>query len=80
MKKLCLLLFLCNCLFSVYGQNKKELNASILRLKSDSTAMSNTIEEKKIIISKNTTEIERMKTDSISIQNKCFDQTRPNTI
>jgi hypothetical protein len=60
MKKIYLLLFLCNSLFSVHAQNKKGLNASILRLQSDSTAMSNTIEEKERIISKNTNKIEEL--------------------
>ena len=60
MKKIYILLFICNSFFSVHAQNKKELNASILRLQSDSAVMSNTLEEKKRIISKNTTKIEEL--------------------
>ena len=60
MKKLYLLLFICNSLLSVHAQNKKELNASIFRLKSDSTAMSNTLQEKERIILKNTNKIEEL--------------------
>tara|TARA_B110000977_G_C10886147_1_gene419492 strand:+ start:77 stop:772 length:696 start_codon:yes stop_codon:yes gene_type:complete len=60
MKKKYLLLFLCISLFSTHAQNKKELKASILILKSDSIAMSNTIEEKNRVIKKNTNEIEEL--------------------
>ena len=60
MKKIYLLLFLCNSFFSVHAQNKKVLNTSILRLQSDSAAMSNTLEEKERIILKNTNKIEEL--------------------
>ena len=60
MKKIYLLLFLCNSFFSVHAQNKKELNASILRLQSDSAAMSNTLEEKERIILKKINKIEEL--------------------
>ena len=73
MKKLYLLLFICNSLLSVHAQNKKDLNASILILQSDSAAMSNALEEKKSIISKNTTKIEELnslnKSNSSEIDN-----------
>tara|TARA_Y100000813_G_scaffold185261_1_gene156982 strand:- start:314 stop:526 length:213 start_codon:yes stop_codon:yes gene_type:complete len=60
MKKIYFLLFLCNCLFSFHAQNKKELNASIIRLQSDSAAMSINLEEKERIILKNINKIEEL--------------------
>ena len=60
MKKIYLLLFLCNSFFSVHAQNKKELNASILRLQYDSAAMSNTLKEKERIILKKINKIEEL--------------------
>ena len=60
MSKYSITIFLSFFVFFGYSQNKKELNATILRLQSDSTLMSNTIAEKQIIISKNITEIEKL--------------------
>lgn len=60
MSKYSITIFLSFLVFSAYSQNKKELNASILRLKSDSTLLSNKIAEKKLFIYKNTVEIENL--------------------
>ena len=60
MSKYSITIFLSLLVFSAYSQNKKELNASILRLKSDSTLLSNKIAEKKMFIYKNTVEIEKL--------------------
>ena len=61
MKKTYLILFLCCSFLSANAQNKKELRASLLKLnetiltlKSDSTALANTIGENKTTISKKT--------------------------
>lgn len=68
MKKIYLILFLCCSFLSANAQNKKELRASLLKLnetiltlKSDSSALENTIAENKITISNSTAEIEKLK-------------------
>ena len=73
MKKTYLILFLCCSFLSANAQNKKELRASLLKLnetiltlKSDSTALANTIGENKTTISKNITEIKKLKSLLIS--------------
>ena len=68
MKRKFVLSLLCCFFLSLNAQNKKELRASLLRLnesllilKSDSVAMTNTIAENKATISKNMAEIEKLK-------------------
>ena len=63
-----MIFFLCCSFLSVNAQNKKELRASLLKLnetiltlKSDSSALENTIAENKITISNSTAEIEKLK-------------------
>lgn len=60
MKKLWLLFFLFNIFIPVQAQNKKELNESILKLKSDSVEMSKTISENNSSISQKILETEKL--------------------
>ena len=60
MKKLWLLFFLFNIFIPVQAQNKKELNESILKLKSDSVEMSKAIRENNISISQKILETEKL--------------------
>jgi hypothetical protein len=60
MNYLFLLFLLLNSLFSINAQNKKELKASLLRLKSDSTNMSHTLGQKNEFIAKKNIEIDSL--------------------
>lgn len=68
--KIILLLFLAIAQNTVFGQNKKELRASVLQLQADSTSLQQKIQENDITISRLNTEISESKILTAQLNNR----------